>query len=53
MTKPNIQIDNLVREMTDGEYEAYLSDQAKEQAQKDGEVDAAGIEASKAEKEEA
>ncbi len=32
MTKPNIQINNLVREMTDGEYEAYLSDQAKEQA---------------------
>ena len=31
MTKPNIQIDNIVREMTDQEYEAYLADQAKEQ----------------------
>jgi hypothetical protein len=28
MTKPNIQIDNVVREMTDEEYEAYLADQA-------------------------
>ena len=30
MTKPNIQIDDLVREMTDEEYEAYLADQEKE-----------------------
>jgi DNA-binding NarL/FixJ family response regulator len=32
MTKPNIQIDDLVREMTDEEYEAYLADQASEQS---------------------
>ena len=32
MTKPNIQIDDLVREMTDEEYEAYLSDQAAQEA---------------------
>jgi DNA-binding NarL/FixJ family response regulator len=25
MSKPNIQIDDLVREMTDKEYESYLS----------------------------
>ncbi len=30
MAKPNIQIDYLVREMTDAEYEAYLADQEKE-----------------------
>ena len=29
MTKPNIQIDNLVREMTNEEYEAYLARQAE------------------------
>jgi len=29
MTKPNIQIDDLVREMTDEEYEAYLANQAE------------------------
>jgi hypothetical protein len=28
MTKPNIQIDDLVREMTDQEYEAYLENQS-------------------------
>jgi hypothetical protein len=28
MTKPNIQIDDLVREMTDEEHEAYLAEQA-------------------------
>ena len=28
MTKPNIQIDNLVREMTDEEYKTYLAQQA-------------------------
>lgn len=28
MTKPLIQIDDLVREMTDEEYEQYLEDQA-------------------------
>ncbi len=27
MTKPNIQIDDLVREMTDDEYAVYLSEQ--------------------------
>jgi DNA-binding NarL/FixJ family response regulator len=32
MTKPNIQIDNLVREMTDEEYEVYLSQQAQQEA---------------------
>jgi hypothetical protein len=30
MTKPNIQIDDLVREMTDEEYEEYLSRQAQQ-----------------------
>jgi hypothetical protein len=29
MTKPNIQINDLVREMTDEEYEAYLVNQAE------------------------
>jgi hypothetical protein len=29
MSKPNIQIDDLVREMTDEEYESYLSLQAE------------------------
>jgi hypothetical protein len=33
MTKPNIQIDDLVREMTDEEYETYLADQASQEAQ--------------------
>jgi len=28
MTRPNIQIDDLVREMTDQEYEAYLENQS-------------------------
>jgi DNA-binding NarL/FixJ family response regulator len=32
MTKPNIQIDDLVREMTDEEYEAYLASQAAQEA---------------------
>jgi hypothetical protein len=32
MTKPNIQIDDLVREMTDEEYEAYLAHQAAQEA---------------------
>jgi hypothetical protein len=32
MTKPNIQIDVLVREMTNEEYEAYLADQADQEA---------------------
>jgi hypothetical protein len=32
MTKPNIQIDDLVREMTDEEYETYLADQASQEA---------------------
>ena len=32
MTKPNIQIDNLVREMTDEEHEAYLAIQAEQEA---------------------
>jgi hypothetical protein len=30
MKKPNIQIDYLVREMTDAEYEAYLADQEED-----------------------
>lgn len=29
MSKPNIQIDDLVREMTDEEYESYLALQAE------------------------
>jgi DNA-binding NarL/FixJ family response regulator len=32
MTKPNIQIDDLVREMTDEEHEAYLAIQAQQEA---------------------
>jgi hypothetical protein len=32
MTKPNIQIDDLVREMTDEEYETYLANQAAQEA---------------------
>jgi hypothetical protein len=43
MTKPNIQIDDLVREMTDKEYEAYLADQAFSeayQAEQDAKVSA-------------
>jgi DNA-binding NarL/FixJ family response regulator len=32
MTKPNIQIDDLVREMTDEEHEAYLAIQAEQEA---------------------
>jgi hypothetical protein len=39
MTKPNIQIDNLVREMTDEEYESYLARQA-EHAQAEAEAQA-------------
>jgi|688.fasta_scaffold210666_2 hypothetical protein len=30
MTKPNIQIDDLVREMTDEEYDSYLARQAEQ-----------------------
>ncbi len=30
MKKPNIQIDYLVREMTDEEYEAYLADKEQD-----------------------
>ncbi len=30
MPKPNIQIDDLVREMTDEEYESYLARQAQQ-----------------------
>lgn len=33
MTKPNIQIDDLIREMTDEEHEAYLAEQAEHEAQ--------------------
>jgi DNA-binding NarL/FixJ family response regulator len=33
MTKPNIQINDLVREMTDDEYEAYLASQAEDSEQ--------------------
>jgi len=32
MTKPNIQIDDLVREMTDEEYDAHLADQTTQKA---------------------
>ena len=32
MTKPNIQIDDLVREMTDEEYETYLAMQSELEA---------------------
>lgn len=39
MTKPNIQIDDLVREMTDEEYESYLARQA-EQAEVEAEAQA-------------
>jgi DNA-binding NarL/FixJ family response regulator len=31
MTKPNIQIDDLVREMTDEEYKTYLAAQAAQE----------------------
>ena len=34
MTNPNIQINDLVREMTDEEYEAYLANQAEIEALK-------------------
>jgi hypothetical protein len=34
MTNPNIQIDNLVREMTDEEHETYLTSQAEAEALK-------------------
>ena len=43
MTRPNIQIDDLVREMTDEEYEAYLADQAAQaeaEAQAQAKIDA-------------
>jgi DNA-binding NarL/FixJ family response regulator len=33
MSKPKIQIDDLVREMTKQEYDAYLIDQAAQEAQ--------------------
>jgi hypothetical protein len=39
MTKPNIQIDDLVREMTDKEYDSYLARQA-EQAEVEAEAQA-------------
>lgn len=39
MTKPNIQIDDLVREMTDEEYESYLATQA-EQAEQEAQAQA-------------
>lgn len=41
MTKPNIQIDDLVREMTDEEYESYQAQQAEvlaQQAEQDAKV---------------
>jgi hypothetical protein len=43
MTKPNIQINDLVREMTDDEYEAYLASQAEDaelEAQAQAKIDA-------------
>ena len=33
MIKPNIQINDLVREMTDEEYKTYLADQEAQEAQ--------------------
>jgi len=39
MSKPNIQIDDIVREMTDDEYEAYLATQA-EQAEQESQAQA-------------
>lgn len=41
MTKPNVQIDDLVREMTDDEYAQYVQDQA------DAEKATAALEAQK------
>jgi hypothetical protein len=38
MTRPNIQIDDLVREMTDEEYEAYLIDQEEVSIREAGEL---------------
>jgi DNA-binding NarL/FixJ family response regulator len=38
MTKPNIQIDDLVREMTDEEYEAYLANQETLQTEQNAKV---------------
>jgi DNA-binding NarL/FixJ family response regulator len=41
MTKPNIQIDNLVREMTDEEYQTYLlvtADQAEQEAKEQAKI---------------
>jgi DNA-binding NarL/FixJ family response regulator len=32
MTNPNIQIDNVIREMTNEEYKAYLDNQAEQEA---------------------
>lgn len=43
MTKPNIQIDNLVREMTNKEYESYLvvtADQAEQEAKEQDKIKA-------------
>ena len=43
MSKPKIQIDDLVREMTDQEYETYLarqSEQAQAQAEAQAKIDA-------------
>ena len=43
MTKPNIQIDDLVREMTDKEYESYLvvtADQAEQEAKEQAKIKA-------------
>jgi hypothetical protein len=43
MTKPNIQIDNLVREMTDKEYQTYLvvtADQAEQEAKEQAKIKA-------------
>ena len=43
MSKPNIQINDLVREMTDDEYEAYLASQAEDaelEAQAQAKIDA-------------
>jgi hypothetical protein len=43
MTKPNIQINDLVREMTDEEYQTHLAitaDQAEQEAQVQAKIDA-------------
>ena len=40
MTNPNIQIDDLVREMTNEEYQTYLAVVAENEAQAQAKIDA-------------